>query len=108
MNHVQINIYLVQPMCKHVYTKQNSYFSVYTMLVYTHTYCIYIHVPVHTCLDTCLDLVHRMYIQIHVSVYIEYKSKELHRLGFKPKTSSISSIYLNHYASSIIVINTIL
>jgi hypothetical protein len=40
-------------------------------------------------------------------MFIENKSKKLLKLGFEPKTSSISSGCLNRYASSVLEIDTI-
>ena len=52
----------------------------------------------------CIYQVHTSNVQVHVSMYIVTKSK---KSQFEPKTSCISSGCLNHYASSVIVIGSI-
>ncbi len=51
----------------------------------------------------CIYQVHTWNVQIHVSMYKEYKSKKLLWSGFEPRTSILSRC-LNHYAGSVIVI----
>ena len=88
------------------YMNWNSYISVHTCSdqVYTGT-----NMYSHACSSTylfspCTYQVHTLNVQVHVSMYIVTKSK---KSRFELKTSCISSGRLNHYASSVLEIDTI-
>ena len=110
-------VYTLYSHCTNMYVQNNTCQCISLIIlcsnqVYTLTYCIYIHVRVHT----CLDLVHRIHIP---GTYMEctssrlyvhskkQKAKKLPLQGFEPKTSSTASRCLNRYASSVVVISNI-
>ena len=93
-------------MYRQVYTLYSHCTNMYIRYIHVHivfTY-MFLYILVWILFIKCIYQVHTLNVQVHVSMYIVTKSK---KSRFEPKTSCISSGRLNHYASSVIEIYTI-